>query len=445
MKKFVFIFILSYFWMSSVQAYPWTFFRESKSSGLLEWSAHISYFTKGQAVAFSSLKWHYYNPTVSVDLEYTYSFFEKFHYFRMSELAVIFPFISKDWKMSLGFRNVLWSEADRYWDYGLWQARYMLDAFRPVQIGIPGLYLDYEGKTSFLVLFSYFYLPDIIIYPRLEEGKVSSENPFFVEDFQKFYWDIDELKLFQINQLFKPVVAFQIRHSIEESNISFSYAYKPINQFQYSVLPKGIDLSETESSSLAIKGFNYNLSSHHLASIEGELVLGEGASLFASLFYENPDKPVRKKSWLSDELESHLTFSILAYFYEELGKHSKTLFTIGWTKTLEALSQQHISNTVMEDLEASFGRAFNWKHAVSSSIEYQNSELLFRFRANYALDNSFYVLALENYFYVSPHVKMYLSGDLIARLTDRKVKRASSSIGKYKDLSRLLIGVQYVF
>ena len=439
--------------LPSAQAYPWMFFRQDKQPGIVKLDTHVSYFIKGQATVFSGLDLNYHHSTVDVNVGYSYSFLEKSHYFRLSELAVVFPFIFEGWKAHLGFKDVLWSEADRYWNYGLWQPRYTLDAFRPVQMGLPGLYLTSEGDLSLLLLLSYFYVPDITIYPKLKEGRISSKNPFFTQPFDQFPWNVDRLESFELNRFFKPVVAFQIQHFIKNSNISFSYAYKPVNQLQYSIHYKGIDVSGAEEDKEGdggfIDDFKYSVLSHHLASLEGEIVLAESFSLFASLFYENPIKASRSKPWISDDFESHLTFSLLAYFQEKSEEESNILFTLGWTKTKENQSSGDTSNAMTEDLEPFFGRFLMWREALSTSVEYYNKNLfkgfLSRFRVNYALDNRFYALALENYFYLTPHIRMYLSGDRIFRSSHTDVKKSSSSISRYKDLSRVLIGAQYVF
>ena len=449
-KLTLLILISSLLWIPAVEAYPWMFFRQDESEKIVELDTHASYFIKGQTTVLSSVGLNYHNPMVDVNLGWTYSFLEKNHYFRVSELSLIFPFILKDWKMSLGFKDVLWSEADRYWNYGLWQARYMLDAFRPIQMGLPGLYINHEGETSLLFLISYFYLPDIIVYPKLKDGKITSKNPFFVDSLGGFHWDIDKLELFRIERFFKPILAFQIKHSLKNSNVSFSYAYKPVNQFQYSVIQKGIVPTPKKKlkQQFTISDFKYSIVSHHLASLEGEIVLDEGFSLFASLFYEDSEKLQQGKKWINDDFESHVTFSLLSYFEENLGEKSKTLFTLGYTKTMEDGSKKNISNRITENFESILSRAFDWKEAISLSVEYQDKNLLqgllFRFRGNYALDNAFYVLALENYLNLTPHIQMYLSGDILFHFSD-ELKKGSSSISKYKDLSRLLLGGKYVF
>ncbi len=433
----------------SAQAYPWMFFREAERPGFVELDTHVSHFKGGQITALSGIKLNVQIPTININLGYNYSFLEERHYFRMSELAVMFPFVSEEWEMSLGFKDILWSEADRYWNYGLWQSRYMLDAFRPDQMGLPGLYLSYEGDISALFLLSYFYLPDIIVAPKLQGRQITSKNPFFVTGFKNIQWNIGKLELFQIERFFHPVAAFQIKRFIGDSNISFAYAYKPVNQPQYAFLVQGIDLSSEKKGLLKVNDFQYFILSHHLANFEGEIALAEHASLFASLFYESPEKKSYGKGWLSDDFESHLTFSLLAYFQEKLTDESETLFTVGYTKTINSSLNKRASNTVTDDLERFFGRSFIWKEALSASIEHQNTnwlkKVLFRFRANYALDNDFYGLASENYFYLTSRLRMYLSGDLIFRLSERAIPKGGSAIEKYKNLSRVLLGAQYVF
>ena len=453
MKLKLFFLSLSFYFsvLPFAEAYPWVFFRESQPKGKwhFELDTQASYFLNKKATGFFGSHLEYHHPTIDINVGWSYSFLEKEHYFRLSELSLAFPFLSERWRMNVGFRDVLWSEADRYWDYGLWQPRFLLDAFRPVQMGIPGIYLDYEGQGSLIFLISYFYLPDIIIYPQINNKTLFSKNPFFVNSLDFFKWNVDEIKLFQIKNFLKPVIAFQIKHSVKISNVSFSYAYKPVNQIQYSGLFKGPNLSIETKEDFAVQDFRYSLVPHHIATFEAETVFNKRFSLYTSFLYERPEKKLYEEKWISDGFEPHLTFSIISYFQEKLDRASKALFTFGYTKTIENNSYKQSSNILIEDLEEIFGRGFNWKEAVSFSMEYQSQEifrgLLFRFRANYALDNHFYVLAMENYFNLTPRFQFYLSGDALFRLSEGLLDKNTSAIHKYSDLSRLLMGAKYVF
>ena len=445
------------------QAYPWMFFRENKEPEILKLDLHYSQFLYKKQSSYAGVQLNYHKTDIDINVGYQYSFLEKAHFLRLSELALNFPFIFKNLKINFGFKDVLWSEADRYFNQGFFQARYMVDAFRPFQMGLPGLYFNYQtdeqsnqGQSSFLLLVSYFYLPDIKAYPNQKQ----SQNPFLIEEYAQ---DLSQVNIdsFKIKRFLKPVVAFRLKHEIfKNSKISLSYAYKPMNQLQYAVLlnsePKPIDLSQTDKpldseNSFSFKNLKYSVLSHHLANLEWEAGLNDKFSLFGSLFYEKPEKKHYGTNWISDDFETHFTVSLLAYYKANLGEQSNTLFTLGWTKTMESQLQSDKSNQVTQSYQEELGRYFYWKEALSASIEYQSQEfwqgLLFRLRGNYALDNGFYSLAFENYIYFSPYIRAYLSGDLLLQSSNKaedKVKN-TSFIRKYKDLSRLLVGVQYVF
>ena len=452
MKAKFSLFLLVFLWVSSAQAYPWMFFREDSSSSF-QLDSHVSYFLKGKASVFSGFELAYHNPMVDIDLGYNYAFLEKNHYFRLSELSLIFPFLFEDWKMVLGIKDILWSEADRYWNYGLWQARYLLDPLRPKQMGRPGLYFDYEtDTTSFLLSVSYFHIPDVIILPKLKDNKIVSNNPFFINSFSnEFAWEVKELDPFQINRFFKPSLAFRVKHFIDKSSLNFSYAYKPVNQFQKAVSIQGVNLSDDSVNPLTVTDFKYSIVSHHLASLEFEAKMTNNFSLFASVFWEQPEqtKPEQTKSeqnWISDNFSSQMTYSVIAYFQEKWEEELKTLFTLGWTKTKDSDLK---SNPILSEHKEIFNRSFDWKSAISASIEHENKRLyqgfLFRLRTNYSLDNQIYHFVVENYFYFTPRVRVYLSGDLFHRFSKTSISNNSSAIKQYKGLSRLLLGGQYVF
>ena len=448
MRKLLFLFV--FLWASSTQAYPWMFFRENPSSRF-QVDGHVSYFLKNKLSGFVGSELAYHNPKIDIDLGYNYAFLEKNHYFRLSELSVIFPFLFENWKMSLGIKDILWSEADRYWNYGLWQARYLLDPLRPKQMGRPGLYFDYEiNATSFLVSLSYFHIPDVIILPKLKNSKIISDNPFFINSFgNEFNWNVKELDPFKINRFFKPSLAFRLKHSIEKTSINLSYAYKPVNQFKKAVSIKGANLSESKSEALTVTDFKYSIVSHHLASLEFETKLTKNVSLFASAFWEQPEQTKSEKSWISDNFSSQVTYSLIAYFQEQWEEELKTLFTIGWTKTVDSSLSDTATNPILSEYKEIFNRAFDWKSAISASIEHENKQiykgLLFRFRTNYSLDNQIYQFIFENYLYFTPQIRLYLSGDFFYRFSKTLIPNNSSAIKQYKGLSRLLLGAQYVF
>ena len=445
MKNYLKIFSLLFILLGafSSSAYPWMFFGEKNSSDIFKLDTHASYFGKKLTV-FSGFDLSYDNDLAAINLGYNYSFLEKNHYPRLSELSVRFPFLWEDWSFFLGFKDIVWNNSDRYWNHGFWQSRYLLDPFRPEQMGLPGLYLQHERENSSVNIFlSYFYLPDIVIYPELINQRVSSLNPLFIDKTDEKIKEI--LPTFQLKKFIKPNFAVQFKNSVEESfYINFSYAYKGMNQLQKAFLLRGDDLSSLDST-FQIEKIDYFSNSHHLISLETELVIDKLVSFFASFTYDRPENRVLPKDWWSTKFPHHYTVSLLAYFREK--SIENTLFTLGWTKTTD-LSQSD-ENLVLADFREIFTRNLDWKSALSASVEHENKNLydgvLFRMRGNYALDNHFYHLILENYFYFSKYFRFYISGDILLRFSDRSLSLKSSSIKKYKGLNRILIGGQYVF
>ena len=415
---------------------------------------------KTRSLPFSPvLNVNYHNSVLDINGSWEYSFIENLNYFYIKDLAFTLPALEKGWSITFGFKDQMWSMADRYWDYGLWQASYRIDPFRPVQMGIPGLHVNYNGNTSLIFLASYFYIPDINIRLQLKEKTITSENPFFLNE-NEDEWaklKLEEWSPFRIKRFLKPTLAIQLKQSIshlKNSSISLSYAYKPSNRLQYAIfLPTtgGINLSSPLKQKAGFTDFDYALVTHHLASLEGELVLArtpsEKFSVFASVFYEYP-LPLKKpfgQRWFTDSHEPHFTFSLFSYFEEKIEEHLKILFTVGYSKVIE--DRPDFNDDFRESWEPVFAKDLDWKHALSTSVEYQNSDrgFLSRLRMSYTLDNGFYVLALDNEFSLTSHFKIYLSGDVLFKFSENPVEKGTSNIYKYKDLSRLLIGGKGVF
>ena len=139
--------------------------------------------------------------------------------------------------------------------------------------------------------------------------------------------------------------------------------------------------------------------------------LTKNVSLFASAFWEQPEQTKSEKSWISDNFSSQVTYSLIAYFQEQWEEELKTLFTIGWTKTVDSSLSDTATNPILSEYKEIFNRAFDWKSAISASIEHENKQiykgLLFRFRTNYSLDNQIYQFIFENYLYFTPQIRLY--------------------------------------
>ena len=476
------IFLL--FSLTTSADYPW---REVDKKNKLELDFQTLYFLKKKQTSFfPGANLSYRHSTINIDLGYQYEALEKTSYFRLSELVLSFPLPIEDFHLLIGIKDHVWSQADRYWNYGLWQPRYLIDRFRPKQMGQPGIYLNYKGNTSLLFYFSFLIFPDFTVKPRLSEGKPLSRNPFFTVPFatketEKLTWALDDLKFFGLPDMLKPVGGIQIKHKLPYSELSLSYSYKKANQFRYSVFIKpssdfsssdeekltlpDLPLPSRESSSsekkeqqqfkkpviFQIKDMEYSLNYHHLATLEVEMFPSSHLSFIGSVIYENPSKLKAKieQGWISEDRESHLTTSILLRLKETTIKNHKAIFTLGYSNVFEIEKRTANTNVFSKDLEDFLSGGRDWKNALATSLEYKTKAFFhgydFNIRLNYALDNNLYLINFENRAFVFPKFHIYFAGDLFLRFSKKDFFLSSSHIIHYKDLSRIILGAKYVF
>lgn len=482
------VFIVFIFFPLTVLAdYPWPKREKGDSLGL---DFHGFYFLQKKRMSFfPGVDLSYHHSTINIDLGYQYEVFEKQSYFRISELDLHFPLPLENLHLFVGVKDHLWSHADKYWNYGLWQPRYLIDPLRPKQMGQPGIYLNYKGDSSLLFYFSFLVFPDFTVQHRLSGGKPLSRSPFFVVPFmteedqvsEKFVWAVDDLKRFGLSDILKPVGGFQIKHKLPSSELSLSYSYKTANQLHYSILMKvseefrssdeeKIDLSglpplpslkspasekkreqKPKSSLFQIKDMEYSLNYHHLTTLELEMFPSSYVSLMGSVIYENPSPVPLKEDlgWISEDRESHVTTSVLLQLKETTSDRHKVFFTLGYSNVFEIEKKTTNTSVILKDFESFFSGGMDWKNAIATSVEYKTKALFygydFNIRLNYALDNKLYLINFENLVFIYPKFQVYLSGDLFLRFSKRTFLLSSSHIIRYKDLSRIILGAKYVF
>lgn len=83
-------------------------------------------------------------------------------------------------QVSLGRKKFNWSEIDRIWAFGLWQPRYNIDALRPEDNGLTGLFFDYKtDHFQFLAFGSSLFIPTVGPEIREEDGQLKADNRWY--------------------------------------------------------------------------------------------------------------------------------------------------------------------------------------------------------------------------------------------------------------------------
>ena len=482
---------LTSFLTVSAHAYPWPDFYGEKDPRRLSIGAQSSFFPKQKSwlPLIPTVDLKYSNMMADVDLGWRYSLPEERSYFRLSELALTFPVpLFTKWSFSLGFKDQEWSKADRYWNLGLWQARYKTDPFRPVQMGRPGLFLNYKGFSSFTLHLSYLALPDLNIIPLLKSGKVSSKNPFFVspvtlerdsEQTKQPTWKIKELPPVKWSAFLKPVAAVRTSHKLPHFQFSLAYGYKPSHQLKYFAFVEKCTILQFTSGACVISGVDYSINYHHLFSLEAEISPFKGLTVTGSLTYENPRElerdhslsdiksvffrePKKKEDeppvpvsfngqegfWVSSSPADRLLAGLFLYYRDGEKTNEQTTVSFGYLRPLS--QEKTVDNSFVTSAAPLLGAGSAYAHAISFSLEHDLKAVLhgyrLRFRLNHALDNKIFQAGFDNRLNILPSFQVSFNGDILFQLSGRQsLKSGASAIQLYRERSRALLGVAYVF
>lgn len=89
-------------------------------------------------------------------------------------------YLNEKVEVSLGRKKHQWSEVDRIWEFGLWQPRYNIDALRPEDNGLTGLFFDYRSENfQFLAFGSSIFIPTVGPEIREEDGQLVADNRWY--------------------------------------------------------------------------------------------------------------------------------------------------------------------------------------------------------------------------------------------------------------------------
>ena len=180
---------------------------------------------------------------------------------------------------SIGRYRKMWSWMDHYWELGLWNPRNVFDSFNPEELGIVGSTVVFTGDNWSLTSFiGGLFLPnEQSAMGQNKAGTFTSESRWATppasnlsildKNLKAYYW-IQEPYL--TNVLFQGSYIFNAFLGDKKDKwMSFSYAYKPLNQNFYRV-KSGIKIDESSESSLDNAIYHHSFK-HRLISMESGL------------------------------------------------------------------------------------------------------------------------------------------------------------------------------
>ena len=366
----------------------------------------------------------------------------------------------REWSMTIGRERRLWSRLDDQLSLGVWQPALRWDAMRPVSQGLTGLFFDIplSSKWSLTMMTSPLFLPDQGPNFRLRDGKFESHNRWFRQPLS--HLDMMGASSAISYEMEKPSVEEVVFQSSFASSLRFqenkfwaqaSAAYMPANQMHLGLGKyQSVSLDPSRESVVRVFPKTYK---HNVFTLETGLK-GEEQEGWLSFMTDYPQRPEFQQKnevgtgWEESELsrKSYIGTGFAQKLPTLWGVQHKLQISLlrAW-KT--PLSQPSTNLLTDQPVPSSFDRPFYEKLVALDWIlawkKYKRQSWEARLRYWQTFDpRSAWVSPV--FTWIDGQWNWSLSADLLGSQgsDDDALK---SYFGQYRNNSRLLMGLSYVF
>lgn len=367
---------------------------------------HISFF-EGSGTSFQNNQWGDHLATFGFDINYSgnfkywksyvdlthfYSFVESTSYLHARD---VYSF--SQWShvhLTIGRRQYPWSLGDHFWKQGLWQPRFRWNKIQSQSQGLAGLFLDnlsHNKAFRFFFFYSPIFIPEAGPVFRVKDGQLISKNPWFSplqkqvivqgDSHKDIHLDIHHhlLPTQRKEVVFNQGTGLNLEWiSTHGTFFSFSYAYKPFNQFIEAMGAPFIRMDDGSQTATLEVPVAPRLIYHHLAALEiGKEKLKkekdpshQGAwNYWVSLNYE---KPINQSDLGHENLFQNGAFQViedsffssfyLSYDWEYHSKKTSRLY-LGYAKLWKGQSSSQ-GNPTLKKAGLKFNEHYQYKNAI---------------------------------------------------------------------------------
>ena len=379
-------------------------------------------------------------------------------YFKTKNKSNVFK--ERQWAMTIGRERRLWSRMDDQLSLGVWQPALRWDAMRPVSQGLTGLFFDLplSKKWSATVMTSPIFLPDQGPNFRLVDGRFESQNRWFRQPISQFQMMGNnsaisyELEKPGINEvIFQSSFASSLR--FEENNFwaQASAAYMPANQLHLGLGKyQSLSLASSDRETL-VKVFPKTYK-HNIFSLETGLK-NEKQEGWLSFMTDYPQRPeFSQKNEMGagwEESELSRKYYIGAGYQHKLpgfwgvGHGLQVSVLRAWKEALPQTS----NNLMDQPVPSSFDRPFYEKLVALDWMlawkKYSRKRWEGKLRYWQTFDpRSAWVSPVFSW--IDGPWTWSLSADLLGSQGNDE-EALKSFFGQYRNNSRVLMGLSYVF
>lgn len=358
---------------------------------------------------------------------------------------------SGPYKMYLGRKKKDWSELDRRWQLGLWQPKFAMDALRPEEQGLSGLFFDYNSKDFEILGFvTPLFIPSVGPDIREEGGGLVTDSRWYRSpsrdyDFNNrinninYKLDIPEAAKLAANG----GVGLMGRLGDREKGPWFvaSAGYLPVNE----LILKRKNFKQASEDKVDVT-VSPDLTYHNVYSVDVGYSLENLKSSF-SYIHDEPQEKLPEVDWAIQRLEAIKAYSA-ALEFSLANILTKTLaFQLEYLRVNGGGIVDISSDGMPEDVTL-FDQRLKFTNALSFRVEGQlasffHRPFVTRFKYLYDYDQRGSLLNAEFLFYPSQKWAVVMGGDILG--VQDESYRVSGFLNQYRANDRIYGGMTYVF
>jgi hypothetical protein len=356
-----------------------------------------------------------------------------------------------NFKGALGRRKVEWSDLDKRWQLGLWQPNFAIDALRPEDQGLVGLFLDYNTpKAQLLGFASPLFIPNMGPDIHEEGGGLVADSRWYRAPSRKYdfnnrvnsiQYDLDVPESMKLAN--NGGVAFMGRMGSKEEGpwITGSAGYLPVNELI--LKRKNFKQASTDNVDVTVSP---DVTHHTLISADAGYTFG-GMMTSVSYLEDRPQDKLPEQDWSIQRLEPIKAYSASADFSLENILARTLSFQLSYLKVIGGGIQDILSNGHNDDFTL-FDSRMKFMNASSFKVEGQLASifkrpLVTRFKYLYDFDQRGSLLNTEFLYYPSQKWALLMGGDVLGVQDDSH--DSSGFLNQYRANDRLYGGMTYVF
>lgn len=354
-------------------------------------------------------------------------------------------------KVYVGRKKKDWSELDRRWQLGLFQPKFAMDALRPEEQGLTGIFLDHNTEQAeFLVFATPLFIPSVGPDIREEGGSLVADSRWYREpsrdyDFNNRINNINyELDIPEATKLVNnggAAAMGRIGNKEKGPWFAASIGYLPVNE----LILKRKNFKDVSADKVDVT-VSPDVTYHHVYTADLGYAF-ENVKSSVSYLQDEPGEKLPETDWSIQRLEALKAYSAAVEFSLANILANTLTFQLEYLR-VNGGSIVDISANGQPDDFTLFDQRLKFANALSFRMEGQLASFfrrpfVTRFKYLYDYDQRGSLLNAEFLYYPTQKWAVVMGGDVLG--VQDETYRVSGFLNQYRANDRVYGGMTYVF